>query len=295
MPWRSLPGHVPDPYKVWLSEIMLQQTTVATVIPYFERFIARFPTIKILAASPLEEVMEAWAGLGYYARARNLHECAKCVATLGAFPCDVSRLRALPGIGPYTAAAIASIAFGLPVVPIDGNVERVVARLFAIESPLPGGKPAIAAASASRRWPEQGLPTLPKLFLTWVPRSAQPGYPPAPSAPGAAYARHMHMATPRGYRPKPGRRSGQFGMAHIFGSKILTAASFCEGARQGGCSEGCWSCRARLGERTSGARWKRWRQHLNRHSGVMWEWPTMGSRTFSLCWTSMRPPFQTSL
>jgi A/G-specific adenine glycosylase len=148
MPWRSEPGEAPDPYKVWLSEIMLQQTTVAAVIPYFERFIARFPTIDILAAAPLEEVMEAWAGLGYYARARNMHACAKRVAALGGFPRDVSRLRELPGIGQYTACAIASIAFGVPVVPIDGNVERVVARLFAIQSPLPGSKPIIAAACA---------------------------------------------------------------------------------------------------------------------------------------------------
>jgi A/G-specific adenine glycosylase len=128
---------------------MLQQTTVATVIPYFNRFLARFPTIDALAKAPINDVMEAWAGLGYYARARNLHACAKRLAQIRAFPKDLAGLRALPGVGAYTAAAIASIAFGIPVIPIDGNVERVVARLFAIATPLPAGKSAIAAAAAA--------------------------------------------------------------------------------------------------------------------------------------------------
>jgi A/G-specific adenine glycosylase len=147
MPWRHLPGEAPDPYRVWLSEIMLQQTTVTAVIPYFERFLTRFPTVQALAAAPEADVMSAWAGLGYYARARNLHACAQQVAALGGFPSTLDGLRALPGIGAYTAAAVGAIAFGLPVVPIDGNVERVAARLFAIIAPLPGAKPAIAAAA----------------------------------------------------------------------------------------------------------------------------------------------------
>jgi A/G-specific adenine glycosylase len=146
MPWRARPGEAPDPYRVWLSEIMLQQTTVAAVIPYYERFLARFPDVAALAAAPEDAVMQAWAGLGYYARARNLHACARAVmAGGGGFADTVEGLRALPGIGPYTAAAIASIAFGIPVVPVDGNVERVVA--FAIEAPLPGAKAAIAAGA----------------------------------------------------------------------------------------------------------------------------------------------------
>ena len=148
LPWRAPPGGVADPYRVWLSEIMLQQTTVAAVVPYYETFLARFPDVAALAAAPEEAVMPAWAGLGYYARARNLHACARAVAARGGFPRDVEGLRALPGIGPYTAAAVAAIAFGVPVVPVDGNVERVAARLFAIASPLPGAKPAIAAAAA---------------------------------------------------------------------------------------------------------------------------------------------------
>ena len=148
LPWRAPPGGTADPYRVWLSEIMLQQTTVAAVAPYYERFLARFPDVAALAAAPEQAVMQAWAGLGYYARARNLHACARAVAGQGGFPRDVESLRALPGIGPYTAAAVAAIAFGVPVVPVDGNVERVTARLFAIEAPLPGAKAAIAAAAA---------------------------------------------------------------------------------------------------------------------------------------------------
>ena len=143
-----MPHETPDPYRVWLSEIMLQQTTVAAVIPYYERFLRRFPTIEALAAAEEDAVMQAWAGLGYYARARNLHACARQVAVLGGFPRDVAGLRALPGIGAYTASAMASIAFGTPAVPVDGNVERVAARVFAIATPLPAARPAIAAAAA---------------------------------------------------------------------------------------------------------------------------------------------------
>ncbi len=122
---------------------MLQQTTVAAVIPYFNKFVSRFPTVEALAAAPLESVLAAWAGLGYYARARNLHACARAVSAAGGFPRDLAGLRALPGIGEYTAAAVGAIAFGVPVVPVDGNVERVVSRLFAVTDPLPGAKPTL--------------------------------------------------------------------------------------------------------------------------------------------------------
>jgi A/G-specific adenine glycosylase len=128
---------------------MLQQTTVTAVIPYYERFVSRFPSVQDLAAAPLDTVLSAWAGLGYYARARNLHACAQLVAEIGGFPPDLAGLQALPGIGAYTAAAIGAIAFGLPAVPVDGNVERVVSRLFAIEQPMPAAKPAIRNAAAS--------------------------------------------------------------------------------------------------------------------------------------------------
>ncbi|MFM5907247.1 MAG: A/G-specific adenine glycosylase, partial [Novosphingobium sp.] len=132
LPWRALPGSPPpDPYRVWLSEVMLQQTTVAAVQPYFARFLERWPTVEALAAAEDADVMSAWAGLGYYARARNLLACARAVAAMGGtFPDTEEGLRALPGLGAYTAAAVAAIAFGRRAVVIDANVERVVARLF---------------------------------------------------------------------------------------------------------------------------------------------------------------------
>lgn len=152
LPWRSPPGGTgADPYRVWLSEIMLQQTSVAAVIPYFERFTTRWPTVEALAATQDAEVMAAWAGLGYYARARNLLACARAVVRDhgGRFPQTEAALRTLPGIGGYTAAAIASIAFGEPAVVVDGNIERVVSRLFAISEPLPAAKRPIAAHAAA--------------------------------------------------------------------------------------------------------------------------------------------------
>lgn len=143
LPWRAEPGETPDPYRVWLSEVMLQQTTVQTVAGYFADFLRRWPRVEDLAAAPLDDVLAAWAGLGYYARARNLHKCALAVASLhnGQFPQTEDGLRALPGIGDYTAAAIAAIAFGRPAAVMDGNVERVISRLFAVEEPLPAAKP----------------------------------------------------------------------------------------------------------------------------------------------------------
>ncbi len=149
LPWRAAPGEpLPDPYRVWLSEVMLQQTTVAAVIPYFKRFTERWPSVSALAAAQDAEVMAAWAGLGYYARARNLLACARAVATGGGeFPDTEEGLRALPGLGAYTAAAVAAIAFGRRAVVVDANVERVVARLFAIDEPLPGARKANRAAA----------------------------------------------------------------------------------------------------------------------------------------------------
>ena len=155
MPWRVGPqerraGVRPDPYRVWLSEVMLQQTTVAAVRDYFRRFTARWPSVGDLAAAEDGAVMAEWAGLGYYARARNLLKCARAVVADhgGVFPGDSVALRTLPGIGPYTAAAIAAIAFDEAATVVDGNVERVVARLFAVEDPLPGAKPRLAELAA---------------------------------------------------------------------------------------------------------------------------------------------------
>lgn len=156
LPWRTSPadrmsGVIPDPYRVWLSEVMLQQTTVAAVKDYFHRFTQRWPTVQDLAAAVDGDVMGEWAGLGYYARARNLLKCARVVADEhgGVFPPTYSDLLKLPGIGPYTAAAISSIAFDLPETVLDGNVERVMARLHDIHAPLPGSKPALKTHAAA--------------------------------------------------------------------------------------------------------------------------------------------------
>ena len=150
LPWRAAAGKHATPYLVWLSEIMLQQTTVASVGDYFHRFVKRWPTVEALAAAPIDDVLSAWAGLGYYARARNLHACARTVTNQhgGIFPRCEGELRALPGIGPYTAAAIRAIAFDEPASAVDGNVERVVARLFAINTPLPDAKAEISLRAA---------------------------------------------------------------------------------------------------------------------------------------------------
>ena len=147
LPWRAEPGERPDPYKVWLSEIMLQQTTVKAVLPRYGLFLKAWPDVSALARADLGEVLAAWAGLGYYARARNLHACARAVVARhgGEFPATEAELRALPGIGDYTAAAIAAIAFNQQATPVDGNIERVVARFFAVITPLPDAKPEIKA------------------------------------------------------------------------------------------------------------------------------------------------------
>jgi len=151
LPWRPPAGERADPYRVWLSEIMLQQTGVKTVGPYFEKFVARWPDVTALGRASLDDVLRMWAGLGYYSRARNLHACA--VAVLGdhraVFPDTEEGLRALPGIGPYTASAIAAIAFDRRTMPVDGNIERVVSRLFAVEEPLPKAKPLIQQLAAT--------------------------------------------------------------------------------------------------------------------------------------------------
>jgi A/G-specific adenine glycosylase len=152
LPWRVSPsaakaGKTADPYHIWLSEVMLQQTTVQAVKPYFNKFLSLWPSVNDLAAAPVEDVMAAWAGLGYYARARNLKKCAEAVAAGhgGKFPDTEAGLRALPGIGDYTAAAVAAIAFNRQAAVMDGNIERVVSRLYAIDAPLPGSKPVMKA------------------------------------------------------------------------------------------------------------------------------------------------------
>ena len=146
--WRAEPGETPDPYRVWLSEVLLQQTTAQAATPYYQAFIAKWPSVEDLAAAPLEDVMSVFAGLGYYSRARNLHVCAKEIARRGGrFPGEEAELRALPGVGAYTAAAIAAIAFGRQTAPVDGNIARVLARLIALEEPIARARGEIAAAA----------------------------------------------------------------------------------------------------------------------------------------------------
>jgi A/G-specific adenine glycosylase len=151
LPWRAKAGETPEPYRVWLSEIMLQQTTVRAVAPYYARFLERFPGVEQLATAELSDVLKLWAGLGYYARARNLHACAKVIVERhgGQFPRTLAELAELPGLGPYTAAAIAAIAFDARATPVDGNVERVITRLFACEEELPAAKPVIRKLAES--------------------------------------------------------------------------------------------------------------------------------------------------
>ncbi len=151
LPWRALPGQRTPAYAVWISEIMLQQTTVAAVIPYFHKFLERWPTIEALANAPLDDVLSAWAGLGYYSRARNLHKCARYLVEncAGVFPETLSELLELPGVGPYTAAAIRAIAFDQSANVVDGNVERVMARLYAVQTPLPKAKAELIALAAA--------------------------------------------------------------------------------------------------------------------------------------------------
>lgn len=226
LPWRVGPrerraGVRPDPYRVWLSEIMLQQTTVATVRPRFDAFLARWPTVEAMAAAPIDDLMSEWAGLGYYARARNLHKCAVAIAARGEFPKTEDELLQLPGVGQYTAAAIAAIAFDESAVVIDGNIERVAARLLAIETPLPKARSEIRKALGAV-WPKkrsgdfaQGLMDLGAGVCT--PRGPKCGTCPL-SAYCAAYAKGIAESLP--VKAKRGEKPARRGVAYaLFNAK----------------------------------------------------------------------------
>ena len=213
LPWRVKGGRA-DPYRVWLSEIMLQQTTVPHATPYFLAFTARWPTVAALAAADDGEVMAAWAGLGYYARARNLLACARAGAAGGGFPDREAGLRALPGVGAYTAAAVAAIAFDRPATVVDGNVERVVARLHAVETPLPAAKPqlhALAAELAAGERPGDWAQAMMDLGAT----VCRPRAPDCPACPIAFACAARAGGEPAGYprRAEKARRPHRHGVA----------------------------------------------------------------------------------
>src|SRR5690606_17674522 len=209
----ATPGAKADPYRVWLSEVMLQQTTVKAVIPYYREFLRRWPSVEALAAAGVDEVLAAWAGLGYYSRARNLHRCARVVVARhgGRFPRSEAALRELPGIGPYTAAAVAAIAFGAPATAVDGNVERVVARLFAVAEPLPAARPELRrlarALTPARRAGDHAQALMDLGATLCTPR--RPSCPACPLGKAcAAYAKGIASLLPaRAARPERPRRA----------------------------------------------------------------------------------------
>ena len=208
LPWRIGPkerarGVRPDPYRVWLSEVMLQQTTVAAVKPYFDAFVARWPTVAALAAAPREDVMKAWAGLGYYARARNLIASAKAIVADhgGRFPETAAALKALPGVGDYTAAAIAAIAFDAPVPVVDGNIERVIARLFAVDTPLPAAKAEIGARQGAMT-PERRAGDYVQAMMDLGAMICTPKRPACASCPLASACRAHRESDPEAYPVK---------------------------------------------------------------------------------------------
>ena len=206
LPWRAEAGERPDPYRVWLSEIMLQQTTVVAVKPYFEKFTRAWPDVGALSSADEAEVMRAWAGLGYYARARNLIGCARKVAGElgGRFPEDEAGLRALPGIGAYTAAAIAAIAFGKRAVVVDGNVERVVARMHAVGEPLPGAKKRLYALTDAMT-PDQDAGDFAQAMMDLGATICTPRSPDCGRCPVAAWCRARAEGRPEAYPVKGAR------------------------------------------------------------------------------------------
>jgi A/G-specific adenine glycosylase len=207
LPWRARPGTSADPYAVLVSEVMLQQTTVATVRPRYAAFLARFPDIRALASAPLDDVLHAWQGLGYYRRARALHACARAVVEqhAGRLPPSLDALHALPGIGAYTAAALAAIAFGLPAVPIDANVERVLGRLLALETPLPSGRSILDAAAARLASPERAS-DLAQAVMELGALVCTPRAPACLACPWRPWCRAAALGAPEAYPKRAARK-----------------------------------------------------------------------------------------
>ena len=206
--WRALPGEPVDPYRVWLSEIMLQQTTVAAVTPYFEKFLGLWPDVESLAAASRDEVLAAWAGLGYYSRARNLHACADsiCKEWHGEFPRTETDLLTLPGVGAYTAAAIASIAFGQPAAVVDGNVERVLTRQFALKTPLPKVKGEVKEQVA-KLVPKSRPGDFAQATMDLGATICTPRSPKCPQCPWKASCQAFAMGTPEAFPVRPPKKA----------------------------------------------------------------------------------------
>ena len=231
LPWRVGPrarksGMRPDPYAVWLSEIMLQQTTVATVAPRYAEFLKRWPTVEDMAAAPLDDILGQWAGLGYYARARNLHKCAVEVRARDGFPDTEEALKELPGIGDYTAAAIAAIAFDRRAVVIDGNVERVVARLFAIETPLPAAKAEIKTR-ANEIWPAKRSGDFAQALMDLGAEICRPKNPSCLLCPISSVCKAYTLSAQEEFpkkapkKPKPGRVGAVFALTNERGEMLF--------------------------------------------------------------------------
>lgn len=228
LPWRDAPCGERDPYRVWLAEVMLQQTQVTTVIPYYENFLSRWPDVKALARAEDDDVMHAWAGLGYYARARNMLKCARVVADerQGAFPRNEEDLLTLPGVGDYTAAAIAAIAFGGPSAPVDGNVIRTLTRLFAIDAEMPRGKDLVAEkARALLSVKRSG--DFAEALMDLGSAVCRPKNPACPACPWANSCKAKALGTPQNYpkkapkKAKPTRRGWAFWIERADGCILL--------------------------------------------------------------------------
>jgi A/G-specific adenine glycosylase len=214
--WRAEPGETPDPYRVWLSEVLLQQTTAQAATPYYQDFIAKWPGVEDLAAAPVEAVMSAFAGLGYYSRARNLHACAKEIARRGGrFPSEEAHLRALPGVGAYTAAAIAAIAFGRETLPVDGNIARVLARLIALKEPIARARGELATAARALA-PSQRAGDFAQALMDIGATLCRPRNPDCGSCPLAHECAAFRAGVPEAYprraeaRPRPRRQGAVF-------------------------------------------------------------------------------------
>ena len=263
LPWRAEGDERPDPYRVWLSEIMLQQTTVAAVRPYFEKFASRWPTVEALALAQEADVMAAWAGLGYYARARNLIACARAVAASGgAFPSEEAELRKLPGIGRYTAAAIAAIAFGRHAIVVDSNVERVVSRLFALKRELPGAREDIYRLTA-RITPEQGSGDFAQAMMDLGATICTPRDPSCAVCPLAGFCAARKEGEPRRYpvkvskRPRPEKQGNAFWLQ--YDGRVLLVRRPAKGLLGGmlALPSGNWGDEVRPGEGAPlAARWE---------------------------------------